>query len=170
MAVLGAFELGARLGHGGMGTVWRARHRSGSLEAAVKVVLPEVHMSDALDRNDPAEAETVRGCCLTHGRRNFVQITDSFPTECKHVLEQIALVYKHDADCRKAGLSPKERLAYHVEHSKPAPDAYLEAARRLAVSPVESLAVEDSVTGMTAALAAGSGATCSAAGSRAGTA
>lgn len=83
---------------------------------------PPLHMSDALDRNDPAEAETVRGCCLTHGRRNFVQIADSFPAECKHVLEQIALVYKHDAECRKAGLSAEERLIYHVEHSKPVLD------------------------------------------------
>ena len=38
---------------------------------------------------------------------------------------------------------------------KPAPDAYLEACRRLGVSPADALAVEDSVHGVTAAKAAG---------------
>lgn len=80
---------------------------------------PPLHMSDALDRNDPAEAETVRGCCLVHGRRKFVEIAESFPAACKHVLEVIGQVYKHDAECRKLALSPEDRLAYHVLHSKP---------------------------------------------------
>ncbi len=78
-----------------------------------------LQMSDALDRNDPAEAETRRGSCLTHGRRKFVEIVESFPVECKHVLDVIAEVYKHDAECRAGDLSAEARLAYHVERSKP---------------------------------------------------
>jgi HAD superfamily hydrolase (TIGR01509 family) len=42
-----------------------------------------------------------------------------------------------------------------VEQSKPAPDLYLTAARRVEVSPTACLAVEDSVVGVAAALAAG---------------
>ncbi|MGE8281314.1 MAG: HAD family hydrolase [Stenotrophomonas sp.] len=42
-----------------------------------------------------------------------------------------------------------------VAHSKPAPDIYLHAARGLGVDPVHCLALEDSPTGVRAALAAG---------------
>lgn len=42
-----------------------------------------------------------------------------------------------------------------VEHGKPAPDVYLETARRLGVRPGECLVVEDSINGIRAAVAAG---------------
>ena len=42
-----------------------------------------------------------------------------------------------------------------VEHGKPAPDAYLEAARRLGVDPTSCAAVEDSANGIRSARAAG---------------
>jgi HAD superfamily hydrolase (TIGR01509 family) len=42
-----------------------------------------------------------------------------------------------------------------VAHAKPAPDVYLEAARRLGVSPSRCVAFEDSNVGLTAAHAAG---------------
>jgi len=42
-----------------------------------------------------------------------------------------------------------------VKHGKPAPDVYLEAARRLGVSPAACLAIEDSDNGAAAAVAAG---------------
>jgi HAD superfamily hydrolase (TIGR01509 family) len=42
-----------------------------------------------------------------------------------------------------------------VEHPKPAPDIYLEVCRRLGVEPRDALALEDSVSGITAAKAAG---------------
>jgi HAD superfamily hydrolase (TIGR01509 family) len=42
-----------------------------------------------------------------------------------------------------------------VERRKPAPDVYLEAARRLGVDPLRSIAIEDSGPGLAAARAAG---------------
>lgn len=42
-----------------------------------------------------------------------------------------------------------------VEHGKPAPDVYLEAARRLGIPPSECIAIEDAEHGATAAAAAG---------------
>jgi HAD superfamily hydrolase (TIGR01509 family) len=42
-----------------------------------------------------------------------------------------------------------------VEHGKPAPDIYLEACRRLGVTPSSAVALEDSQIGVTAAAAAG---------------
>ena len=42
-----------------------------------------------------------------------------------------------------------------VPHGKPAPDVYLEAARRLAVPPARCLVIEDSANGLRAARAAG---------------
>lgn len=42
-----------------------------------------------------------------------------------------------------------------VAHSKPAPDPYLAAAERLGVAPTRAVALEDSVTGASSAVAAG---------------
>lgn len=42
-----------------------------------------------------------------------------------------------------------------VEHGKPAPDVYLEAARRLEMSPSDCIAIEDAEHGAAAAVAAG---------------
>ncbi len=42
-----------------------------------------------------------------------------------------------------------------VPHTKPAPDVYLRAAQELGVAPARCIAIEDSVTGITAAKAAG---------------
>ena len=54
------------------------------------------------------------------------------------------------ADCFRATVSAEE-----VEHGKPAPDVYLEAARRLGVAPERCTAVEDSHAGIRSAKAAG---------------
>ena len=42
-----------------------------------------------------------------------------------------------------------------VKAGKPAPDVYLDAARKLGIAPADCLALEDSENGVTAALAAG---------------
>jgi HAD superfamily hydrolase (TIGR01509 family) len=54
------------------------------------------------------------------------------------------------ADAFSATVSSEE-----VTHGKPAPDVYLEAARRLAVAPRDCVAIEDSSNGLRSAAAAG---------------
>ncbi|MBO2519666.1 HAD family hydrolase [Limnochorda sp.] len=54
-----------------------------------------------------------------------------------------------------AGAIPVRATADDVAQVKPAPDLFLEAARRLGIEPAQALVVEDSVHGARAALAAG---------------
>lgn len=79
-------------------------------------------MCDGLERNLPKEFETVIGNCLAHARRKFVEVVNSFPDECRHVLETLRDVYAHDATARERGMSDEERLRYHQEHSQPLMD------------------------------------------------
>jgi HAD superfamily hydrolase (TIGR01509 family) len=63
-----------------------------------------------------------------------------------------------DAVLTMAGLDGEFAVtvsAEEVARGKPAPDVYLEAARRLAVDPVRAAAVEDSTNGLRSAVAAG---------------
>ena len=83
---------------------------------------PPMQMCDALSRNLPKPLAVIVGHCLAHARRRFVEVTPSFPAECRHVLETLRDVYRHDADARAQGLSPDERLAVHQAHSGPLMD------------------------------------------------
>lgn len=63
-----------------------------------------------------------------------------------------------DAALTATGLRDTIRIVVssdEVEHGKPAPDVYLEAARRLGVPPAGCLVVEDSINGLRAGLDAG---------------
>jgi HAD superfamily hydrolase (TIGR01509 family) len=63
-----------------------------------------------------------------------------------------------DAALELAGIAHLFRATVsseEVEHGKPAPDVYLEAARRLGVDPTSCAAVEDSANGIRSARAAG---------------
>jgi transposase len=81
-----------------------------------------VQMCDALSRNVPhlaAGAEILLANCLAHGRRQFVDVAENFPRECRFVLEMLGLVYGHDAEARELGLTPDQRLQLHQERSAP---------------------------------------------------
>jgi len=56
-----------------------------------------IQMCDTLARNAPGELKTILGNCLAHGRRQFVDVAEQFPEECRHVLEALAVIYRNDA-------------------------------------------------------------------------
>jgi len=70
-------------------------------------------------RNLPAELETIVANCLAHGRRKFVDVAESFPEQCAHVLKALAVVYRNDAISRERELSPEMRLELHRANSGP---------------------------------------------------
>jgi transposase len=78
-----------------------------------------IQMCDALSRNAPKSVETLMANCLAHGRRQFVELVDSFPEECRYVLEALRGVYHNDALTREQEMAPEERLLFHQEHSGP---------------------------------------------------
>ena len=80
---------------------------------------PPIQMCDALSRNLPKELKTIVANCLAHGRRNFVDVAENFPDECRYVLESLRVVYGVDATARKEKLSPEARLELHQAKSKP---------------------------------------------------
>jgi hypothetical protein len=76
-------------------------------------------MCDALSRNMPAELHTILANCLAHGRRQFVDVAEHFPEECRHVLEALKVIYQNDAAAREKSLSPEARLQFHKAQSGP---------------------------------------------------
>jgi len=80
-------------------------------------------MSDALSRNEADEDRLIRCHCLAHGRRQFSDLADVFPTECQVVLEALKQVFDHDDEARDQQLSPAQRWAYHQALSQPILDA-----------------------------------------------
>ncbi len=80
---------------------------------------PPIQMCDALSRNTPSELKTIIANCLAHGRRQFVEVNERFPVECRYVLEALEKVYANDATARKENLSAVDRLSLHQTQSGP---------------------------------------------------
>lgn len=78
---------------------------------------PPLQMCDALSRNSSGEFETILAYCLVHARRNFVDAAMNFPEECGFVINTLAEVYRFDAETKKQGMTPEQRLQYHQENS-----------------------------------------------------
>jgi hypothetical protein len=76
-------------------------------------------MSDALARNEVDETAVIRCHCLAHGRRQFSDLEDVFPTECQVVIDVLKQVFDHDEHVRGERMSPETRLAYHQAYSRP---------------------------------------------------
>lgn len=122
----GMFTSGIVSTHGGrrIALFFSGRQHAGEnladvLAHRVAALGPPIQMCDALSRNLPADLQTVLAHCLAHGRRQFVEVAERFPEACRHVLEQLAEVYKYDALAREQQLSPEARLHFHQAHSRP---------------------------------------------------
>ncbi len=83
---------------------------------------PLIQMCDALSWNTshlPEGVERLLAHCMSHGRRQFVEVAENFPEECRYVLETLGSIWHHDALARERKLSPEERLRLHQEQSSP---------------------------------------------------
>jgi len=87
-------------------------------ERSKKTPVPML-MADAAARNLPKTLQTVILNCLTHARRQFVDVYESFPMEVTHVIRELAIVYRNDEKAHELALTPGQRLACHREHSGP---------------------------------------------------
>ena len=93
------------------------------LENRVHGLSTPLLMCDALSRNTSEELAIILSNCLTHGRRNFVDVVSSFPEECEFVIETLAKVYHNDQIAKDKNMTPEQRLAFHQADSKPLMDA-----------------------------------------------
>jgi transposase len=91
------------------------RHRGAQLA-------PPLQMCDGLARNLPGELETILANCLAHGRRNFVELHDRFPAQCRYVIEAFRVIYHNDKVARQEQMSAEARLAWHQTRSRPTMD------------------------------------------------
>ena len=92
---------------------------AGLLARRAAALPPPIHMSDALSRNEPKGFDVVIAKCQSHARRNFLDVSESFPEECRFVIETMREVFHNDAVARERALTPEERLAHHQAHSGP---------------------------------------------------
>jgi transposase len=101
--------------HAGENLAALLEHREADLESPLV-------MLDALSRNEIDENLVIRCHCLAHGRRQFSDIEEVFPGECRVVMNVIKQVFDHDEEARDQRLSPEARLAYHQAYSQPLMD------------------------------------------------
>jgi transposase len=69
---------------------------------------PLIQMCDALSWNTsplPEGVQRLLAHCMSHGRRQFVEVAENFPEECRYVLETLGGIWHHDALAREQRLS-----------------------------------------------------------------
>jgi hypothetical protein len=92
------------------------------LAQRVDLLSAPIQMCDALSRNTPKLKLGLRillANCLSHGRRQFVDIATSFPQECGFVLETLGMVYGNDAIAGEQRLDLEQRMRFHQQYSGP---------------------------------------------------
>ena len=80
---------------------------------------PPIQMCDGLSQNIPDAFATILANCMAHARRNFVDVAEIFPDECRFVLEILRDVYKNDAIAKAQEMSDEQRLTFHQGESGP---------------------------------------------------
>jgi len=106
-------------------------HRAKELDAPIQ-------MSDAQPCNNPQKAQTTSSNCLSHARRNFVDVHSSFPDEVAYVIETIGKIYHFDDLSKKQNHSANQRLEFHQVHSAPV----MEELKRWCTDQIEQKKVE----------------------------
>src|SRR3954449_3810454 len=78
---------------------------------------PPLQVGDALAANWSHASPVITVKCLAHARRQFTDIEEMFPEECRHVRESFATVYYYDS--QTAGMTPEQRRTHHQLYSAP---------------------------------------------------
>ena len=99
---------------------------------------PPLLMSDALSANQVHTAVTEKALCNSHARRGFAELADQHLDEVIFALEHYQHVWVNNTHCTDNGLTDKERLAYHKEHSWP----HMEALHQWCEQQLSTEAVE----------------------------
>jgi len=92
------------------------------LEQRVDTESLPIQMCDALACNTSEDLPTIVANCLSHGRRNFVDVAAAFPDQVRHVLECFREVYRTDAASKRFHLSDEKRMLLHQRRSGPTLD------------------------------------------------
>jgi eukaryotic-like serine/threonine-protein kinase len=113
---LGSYRLEAKLGEGGMGEVWRARHRMLARPAAVKLIRPRVAGAVGDDGSDEARRRFEREAQVIARLRSphTVELFDFGVAEDGAFYYAMELLDGLDADSllRRFGPAPPERVIY----------------------------------------------------------
>jgi hypothetical protein len=80
---------------------------------------PPIQMCDGLSRNVPEQFATILANCMAHARRNFVDVAEAFPDECRFVLKILRDVYRNEAIAKAQEMSDEQRLQFHQSKSGP---------------------------------------------------
>ncbi|MEX0669942.1 MAG: IS66 family transposase [Pirellulales bacterium] len=91
---------------------------------------PPIQMCDALSRNRPPDLQTIVANCMAHARRQFVDVNEHFPVECRHVLESLQVAYHNHQLAREQNQTAEERLRFHQQHSGPTMESLREWLKR----------------------------------------
>ncbi|KAI3594468.1 putative phosphatase YieH [Cupriavidus sp. U2] len=136
------------------------RDELGNIEARLGKPLPRNFLSEWFVRRDAALIEELEA--VPHIRQTIEAIKASGLPVCvasgaDRIKVKLQLTH---TDLLGLFVDPRDQRehifsATEVEHSKPAPDVYLLAARTMGVEPSRCAVVEDSPTGATAGVAAG---------------
>lgn len=129
------------------------RHHGMPSAQVVRALLAEDHHVEAIRRIDELELADVHDIVVLPGA---AEALDALRTAASAIATSCTVPLAR-ARIEAARLVPPSVLVTvdDVEHGKPAPDPFLEAARRLGVDPRRCLVVEDAPKGLEAAHAAG---------------
>ena len=114
-----AFASGHRIAAFFTGSKHAGENLADVLRRRAKELAPPIQMCDALSRNAPAAFAVLLSNCMAHARRHFVDVVNSFPAECRYVLETLRGVFHFDAQAKEQELSPQARLSFHQHNSRP---------------------------------------------------
>jgi transposase len=89
------------------------------LKARDESLKPPTQMSDASTMNRPGQSPVEESLCLTHGRRGFIRAYRSAKKACAFVILKLQEVYRVEAEAKREGLNPDQRLKLHQEKSGP---------------------------------------------------